>query len=216
MSWATKPPASQEGKDAFDTAIRKAHSKDILMFCSANDQGKFEDSTYPHALNPNYTFKIGAAKATGSVPDFVNDKDLNFVFPGHEVILSPPYEDVSDKLFEGFLPHTGSSVATALASGLAALVLECVRLGYISTLKDPKQRGRGAIQRVDMDKIRKREALEYAFSSVCMNRPAESRYVEVWGTFTEAGEELKRNEGAYEAHMDVITGLARLFLRKTD
>lgn len=216
MSWATKPPENQDDKMAFDDAIRKAHNKNILMFCSATDQGKFEDLTYPHASNPQYTFKVGAAKATGVTPDFVNDTDLKFVFPGHEVVLGTPYEDVSDKHFDSFVSHTGSSVATALASGLAALVLECVRLSYISTLKNPRLRGRGAIQRADMDRIRKREALESAFSYICGGRQADNKYIEVWKTFTEFGEDLKRNEGAYEAQMDVITRLARLFLRKTD
>lgn len=216
MSWATKPPVSQDDKIAFDNAIRKAHSKNILMFCSAIDQGKFEDFTYPHASNPNYTFKIGAAKATGWVPDFVNDRDLDFVFPGHDVVLSTPYEDILDKHFKNFDSHTGSSVATALASGLAALVLECVRLGYISSLKSSKQRGRGAIQRGDMDRIRNREALKYAFSSICAGRLADNKYIEVWATFTEFGKDLKREEGSTENQLDVITRLARLFLRKTD
>lgn len=216
MSWATKPPETENDKIAFDNAIRKAHQKNILMFCSAIDQGKFEDFTYPHASNPNSTFKIGAAKATGVTPDFVNDKDLKFVFPGHEVVLSSPYDDVSDKLFQGFASHTGSSVATALASGLAALVLECVRLGHISTVSNSKQRSRGAIQRADMDTIRKRESLESAFNYICGGRQAENKFIEVWKTFTEFGDELKRNEGASEAQLDVITRLARLFLRKVD
>lgn len=216
MSWATKPPDTENDKIAFDNAIRKAHLKNILMFCSAIDQGKFEDFTYPHASNPNSTFKIGAATATGVTPDFVSDKDLKFIFPGHEVVLGSPYDDVSDRRFLGFASHTGSSVATALASGLAALVLECVRLGYISTLKNSGQRGRGAIQRTDVDTIRKRDALESAFTYICGGRQADNKYVEVWNTFTEFGEELKRNEGASEVQLDVITRLARLFLRKVD
>lgn len=91
------------------------------MFCSASDQGKFQDFNYPHASNPNYTFHIGAAKTTGTTSDFVGDvNDLSFVFPGHDVVLGQQYEDVSDKSFAGFASHTRSSVATALASGLAA------------------------------------------------------------------------------------------------
>lgn len=216
MSWATKRPDNEADRDAFDKAIRKAHSKNILMFCSAIDQGKFKDPTYPHASNPNYTFKVGAAKATGVTPGYVNDRELNFIFPGHEVVLSSTYEDVTDKLLENFTAHKGSSVATALASGLAALVLECVRLSHISTLKDPRQKGRGAIQRADMDRIRKREALESAFSYISGGLQVDNKYIEVWKTFTEFGEDLKRNEGASEAQLDVITGFARLFLRKTD
>lgn len=146
MSWATKTPERQVDKDAFDEAIREAHKKNILKFCSAVDQGQFKDFKYPHASNPNSTFKIGAATALGTIPDFVNDEDLSFLFPGHEVILSSPYEDVSDKRFDGFVSHTGSSVATALAAGLADLVLECVRLGHINSSNMQNR----AIQRGDM------------------------------------------------------------------
>lgn len=218
MSWEIEPPECQEYKDAFDNAIRKAHHRDILMFCSASDQGYFENSTYPHASDPSYIFKIGAATATGSVLDFVNDRNLDFIFPGQDVVLGSPDGNVSDKPLEGLVSHTGSSVATALASGLAALVLECVRLGYyIGTQMTSRPRGRGIIQREDMFKIMRRDTLEHAFLSMCVGSQADSnRYVDVRATFSEFTEKLKRNEGASEAQLDVIADLARLFLRKTD
>lgn len=217
MSWEIEPPERQEYKDAFDNAIRKAHHRDILMFCSASDQGYFENFHYPHASDPSYIFKIGAATATGSVLDFVHDRDrnLNFLFPGKEVVLGSPDGNVSDKPLEGLVSHTGSSVATALASGLAALVLECVRLGYIGTQMTSRPRGRGIIQREDMYKIMRRDALEHAFLSMC-GQADSNRYVDVRATFSGFTEKLKRNEGASEAQLDVITDLARLFLRKTD
>ncbi|KAI1505744.1 hypothetical protein F5X99DRAFT_367585 [Biscogniauxia marginata] len=215
MSWTTKPPDNPRDREAFDNAIRKANSKGVLMFCSASDQGRFPDSNYPHASNPNYTFRIGAAKATGTTSDTVGDgHELNFIFPGHEVVLGPLYGDVADKSFTDFPSHTGSSVATALAAGLAALVLECVRLGIFYTMEARQQDPSVAIRREDLIKMRNKSAMEYAFSSIGVNRQTDNKYIEVWNTFSDVARDLKNNEGASSVQMGFIAGLARLFLRK--
>jgi hypothetical protein len=59
---------------------------------------------------------------------------LDFACPGHEVLTKEP---AAANGIVKFKAHTGSSVATALASGLAALILECVRLDCLYNLENP-------------------------------------------------------------------------------
>lgn len=92
MSWTIKPPTEPTKKADFDHAINNAlNIKGLLMFCAASDQGKSADLMYPHGSNPN-SFRIGAAKATGSMLDTVGDAhELSFIFPGHEVVIDHNY-----------------------------------------------------------------------------------------------------------------------------
>jgi hypothetical protein len=214
MSWTMRPPESTSLRNAFDNAIHRA--KGTILFCSASDQGKFQDFTYPHASNPNGSFRIGAAKTTGSMADFVGDAhELNFILPGHNVVVKDgAYADVADKDFLSFASHTGSSVATALAAGLAALIMECVRLGVFYT-EDMKQWEPSlAIRKDDLITIRNRSDMERAFLSIGVNRQTDNKYIEVWDTFSGVAQRLKENEGERLTQLEIIAGLARIFLRK--
>lgn len=213
MSWTTNPADDANDRLEFDTAIRKAGDKSFLMFCAASDQGKFEDFTYPHASNPSLTFRIGAAKATGQVADFVGD-NLSFLFPGHDVFLDPMYSGVSyDHSFESLASHTGSSVATALAAGLAALIYECVRLGVIHTMN--MQMGAGSpIRASDLNLIRGKRKMEACMRSTGANQQFDKLYLEVWKRFEGPGLEIE-NGGSDEAQTATVTGLARLLLNRT-
>lgn len=215
MSWTIKPPADLIERKKIDDAVHHAlNKKGMAMFCAASDQGKSADLTYPHASNPN-SFRIGAAKATGSMSDAVGDAHrLSFIFPGHEVVIDRAYDDVPDNTFQNFEPHSGSSVANALATGLAALICECVRLGVIHTNETKQSDSAVAITQNDLDKIYKRDTMQHAFTSIGTNRNTDHLYIEVWNTFPEAAEKLKRNQGDPRSELEIIAGLARLFLRK--
>ncbi|KAJ0131502.1 WD repeat-containing protein slp1 [Fusarium oxysporum f. sp. albedinis] len=130
MSWTIKPPEG-ELKGEFNRAILNAIDKHrILIFCAASDQGQSADLSYPHGSS-NQCFRIGAAKATGNILETVGDShNIDFILPGHEVVVDT--NEMKTQL-EKFEAHSGSSVANGLATGLAALVIECVRLGAIYT-----------------------------------------------------------------------------------
>ncbi|KAL7904225.1 intracellular serine protease [Trichoderma velutinum] len=215
MSWTINPPTELAKKVEFDHAINNAlNNKGLLMFCAASDQGKSVDLMYPHGSNPN-SFRIGAAKATGSVLDTVGDAhELSFIFPGHEVVIDHNYQDVQDTTFQGFEAHSGSSVATALAAGLAALVMECVRLGIIHTKETNQSDDTVAITTKDLTKIRKRQQMEHALTSIGTSHLTKNKYIEVWKTFSGAAEDLKNSEGDRIGQLGRIAGLARMFLRK--
>ncbi|TLS24928.1 hypothetical protein PpBr36_08863, partial [Pyricularia pennisetigena] len=212
MSWTTKPPEDAVEKTAFDDAIRFAHSKDVLMFCAASDQGSFPEFTYPHASNPNYTFRIGAARATGKTADFVGGgQDLSFVFPGHDVVMKPLYSDVgTDNGFDAFASHTGSSVATALATGLAALVYECVRLAVIYAIETKQTIA--AVRRDDLTMIRSKQRMEDSLQSIGFNLQTGNKYLLVWNRFEKPARQLRDSEGVNERQMEIVANLARSFL----
>lgn len=215
MSWTIKPPTEPAKKADFDHAINNAlNTKGLLMFCAASDQGKSSDLMYPHGSNPN-SFRIGAAKATGSMLDTVGDAhELSFIFPGHEVVIDHNDEDVYDKTFQKFEAHSGSSVATALATGLAALVMECVRLGILHTIETNQIDQNVAITKDDLTKIRERKQMEQALTLIGTSHLTKNKYIEVWKTFSGAAEDLKNLEGDRIGQLGRIASLARRFLGK--
>lgn len=142
MSWSI--PYTNTNKDdipKLEEAIDRAHRKNILMFCSASDAGI--DTSY-HKLYPaacsDKVFRIGelqscnltslsrhcllwhapllgAAKSTGQTDERVGGQVIDFTIPGQIDALeeSPTLTQTS-----------GSSASTALAAGLAGLILFCV------------------------------------------------------------------------------------------
>ncbi|KAM0263347.1 hypothetical protein ACHAQJ_001203 [Trichoderma viride] len=83
MSWSIEKTDSNE-KDLEDLleAVTAAEQRKILMFCSANDQGKTKDMSYPGKFSRSTMLKIGAATATGTEYHYVALSDINYLFPG--------------------------------------------------------------------------------------------------------------------------------------
>lgn len=216
MSWNITPPENPAVRIAFDQAIYKAKAKGALMFCATMDTGNFHDHSYPYASNPSHIFRIGAATAEGRTADFTtSDDNIDFILPGHDVVLNRLFGEDWGKARPASEAVSGSSVSTALAAGLAALVLECVRLGVKYTT-ETKQSDRGvAIKREDLRRIRTKEAMAYALNSISVNRRtgANARYIDVWDTFPDVTTNLKWNGGDKLNELEAIAGLARVFLR---
>ena len=128
MSWKIGKPKDPEIDALFKNALGSAVKKGILMFCSSGDSGDLEyGDSYPCALYTDKIFKIGAATALGKPrTETPRPQLLDYILPGHEVLERKPKGVKSDS-------HTGSSVATALAAGLAAMILHCVKVGAIYT-----------------------------------------------------------------------------------
>ena len=77
-----------------------------------------------------YIFRIGAAEASGAAWKWVDPSDVDFFFPGHNVLKDRPEDFMA--LENGGKTTTGSSFATAFATGLAALILYCVQLSALN------------------------------------------------------------------------------------
>ena len=140
MSWSIERTDENKNDIAdLEKAVRDAANNRILMFCAASDGGAVSDRSFPAKSVNELLFKIGAAKEEGSKWKWVGDANyVNFIFPGYRV--------VQERYNEAFLKNckflTGSSVATAIAAGLAALILDCVQraaLHYQELLDQQKE-----------------------------------------------------------------------------
>lgn len=215
MSWTIKPtPHNESDISELESAIAAAAKERILMFCAANDQGLARDRSFPADCTlTKLLFKIGAAEASGAVWNWVgNPAAVDFIFPGHNVIKERP----NDAPVEKCRTLTGSSVATAIAAGLAALVLHCVQLGALNEQASNQQQGQGnpTVTMEDFKAMKGHERMKEAFLAIGTNQESGNKYVEVWHVFRPAAE--KGEGAAKERRMEIVTDVAkRLKTRKT-
>lgn len=134
MSWSIEESPDTR---ALNVALGKAQAAGIVMFCSCIDRGaSAADNTYPG--KSNCYIKIGAATASGEKLPWVSGEQSEFLLPGENV--QPAEADAWSHSQSG---PFGSSIATALAAGLAGVLLYCNRLigrettaGEVEELKD--------------------------------------------------------------------------------
>lgn len=160
MSWTIERTVDNESHIGnLEKAVQAAAKKPILMFCAASDGGAISDKSFPAESLRDLVFKIGAATEEGKAWKWVGDeKNIDFIFPGHDVVQ----ERYPEALLQSCNLLTGSSVATAIAAGLAALVLDCVQLAALHyqelldqqkelTSPQPPQRGGSATMQNSRD-----------------------------------------------------------------
>jgi hypothetical protein len=174
MSWTIEPPDDDAEKRELESAIIDAASADILMFCSASDSGAKHTSTYPSRASTNI-FNIGGADATGTpMKSIGNVMQMHFLFPGNKV-ESEYLEDVKPKETEY---RTGSSVATALAAGLAALILYCVQVRILRGPTWDKDKARK-----EFNALKKYDNMKMAFRNIGTTDESNNKYITVWDLF---------------------------------
>lgn len=172
--------------------LQKAVDSKVLMICSAPDKGKFTTYDYPSGPWPDEFLRIGAARADGTVFDWTSDNGIDFALPGVDVIKDQDGDSHSlrrSTLGEGGVTkradkaeyETGSSVATALAAGLAAMLIYCVKASILSNMTANKDKGvvQGvAIDLNDAASIAKRDAMRNAFSR--LGKVTDNQFIQVW------------------------------------
>ena len=180
MSWTIDPPENDEGVE-LDKAIAEAKSRDILMFCAASDRGAKQIATYPSKAAPNKIFTIGAASAWGAADPRVGDlSDITLTFPGDKVDQPGSGDGAAKEV-------SGSSVATAVGAGLAALVLYCVQVAILLA-SDPDQEK----LRVAFTKLRKHDVMLQAIKDIGTSEKSNHKFVEVWRLFSKKTEEREK------------------------
>lgn len=139
-----------------------------LLFCAASDDGTRGDSMeeFPSAIAGD-VFRIGAAQETGHTwPNVSQAKAVHFVFPGVDFTLEENSElrnlqssndDALNHLDANSSRRSGSSVATALAAGLAALLIHCTKLGAYHTVE---KKGVLAGNSVSIDAIKRSRSFQ--------------------------------------------------------
>ncbi|KAK5988123.1 hypothetical protein PT974_12263 [Cladobotryum mycophilum] len=203
MSWTIDPPEDEEERRFLDNAILEAANADILMFCSASDKGAKTNSTYP-AKATTKIFTIGAATASGAADPWVgNIGNINFTFPGTKVELDGGRTGGDSALKE----VTGSSVATALAAGLAALVLYCVQVRLLLANEQEKVKARR-----DFHNLKKHEHMIKAFKDIGTTEESNHKFIEVWEVFGKKVEDKDRYD--QERWIDLIADVGATLCRK--
>ncbi|KAK6499513.1 hypothetical protein TWF506_004143 [Arthrobotrys conoides] len=122
MSWSFKldnSSCTREEGLAFKTAIDNAVSQGIILFGAMPDKGPIaEDIKRRYPVGLDNVIRITAAAKSGERLKFNQTDVPELLFPGDEVEIGS----------EESVKITGSSVATALAAGFAALTILCIKL----------------------------------------------------------------------------------------
>ncbi|KAF2113700.1 hypothetical protein BDV96DRAFT_578247 [Lophiotrema nucula] len=170
MSWSIDKMSSSDARD-LQKAVDDAIANNILLFCASDDQGNSrpdDQNSYPARCNIQRIFRIGAATRSGLAGEWV--RGANFLLPGEKDQLMP---NIGDQL-SNHEPRTASSLATALGSGLAALILYCAALNG----------------KEDFDALRTQEKMYGAFKNLCKSHQANNQYLhvrEVFGKYKPKG-----------------------------
>lgn len=203
MSWTIDPPEDEEVKAELEKAILEADRANILMFCSAADQGAKQTDTYPSKATQRI-FTIGAAGPSGETNVWVGNPDkVDFTFPGDRV-------EILDGAAAGPAKEmSGSSVATALAAGFAALVLYCVQVRLWHAPMSEKSQVRR-----EFEALKKYDQLTKAFrNSIGTSPESKYKFITVWDVFGGAVEDRHKYDDP-DRLVEVIARIgARLCLR---
>ncbi|KAF6520589.1 hypothetical protein HZS61_014847 [Fusarium oxysporum f. sp. conglutinans] len=164
MSWTIDPPKDDRERQDLENAVVEAANANILMFCSARDKGAHNAPTYPSNATGKI-FTIGAANSSGASVDYVgNASELSYTFPGDKVEVdsgrTPP--EIVD----------GSSVATALAAGLTALILYCIQVRIFLAKDYEKQKAREAYK-----KLKQHEGMVKAFDAIETTKESNHKFL---------------------------------------
>ncbi|KAI1136077.1 subtilisin-like protein [Hypoxylon sp. FL0543] len=125
--------------------VRKARARGIVIMCSTSDEGENTDEVWPAAY---YTQQEGAVERFDNVfpivgcdehgkpSRFSNESAGRYYFRGEDIDAS----GTDSELLKERGVVRGSSVATAIATGIASLVLACYQMLLLTlqTLKAPE------------------------------------------------------------------------------
>lgn len=180
MSWTiTKTKSNSNDLAELEKALSEAAEQNILLFCSMSDEGITDkDRTCPVSF-PLRKFNIGAASPTGSLWEQGGDKQsVNYGFPGTNFVFKAEPNQFP-------VPSSGSSIATALAAGLATMILYCAQT------HSPD----------DFAKLQSHDHMNEAFQAIGIN---ENRYILVWNVFSKCIKELGIGESKSKAIKEIM------------
>ncbi|KAG8169744.1 hypothetical protein KVR01_000489 [Diaporthe batatas] len=188
-------------------AIESAAHQNILMFCAAADQGAASAVTYPAASHTTKLFKIGAAEAAGGTYKWVGGlSHVDFIFPGYQVVT----ERHDDPRVKNYTALTGSSVATALASALAAMILYTIQIGDV--WRDHKNRqGAGPPNGHLLNRyksLKDHDKMREAFLQIGTTKESGHKYIKVWERFERKVKKAESDGAARDEYVDYIMDLA--------
>lgn len=117
------------GSDELEAAIKAAAYQGIVMVSSTADDGDNKPKVWPATYEG--TLGIAACDQHGSKTHYATS-DTEFYFQGERII----YESLQGSEFREEI--SGSSVATAIAAGVASLYLSCCAMDGEAVAKDKR------------------------------------------------------------------------------
>ncbi|KAI8268269.1 Major intracellular serine protease [Colletotrichum sp. SAR11_239] len=190
-SFSDRPSMEQRDIQALGDAIDDAAKAGILMFCSASDdiQAGAMD-TLPYQKQPGYIFRIGAATYLGQRDGHTEDvKRIDYFFPGNQVA-----EAKNPRSSEPVKYHDGSSVGTALAAGLASLLMYCARITEHRLAEKKGQEGsRVASTCLGLaDALRLQKNMKQALDNIKSSQWTDAKYLPVWAIFKPKADDMEK------------------------
>jgi len=176
ISFTVAQPTEEEEIKNLELALEEATKSGILVFCSANDWETRLETRLPADLATDCVIRIGAANSGGQSSHSENDpRKMDFVLPGPNI----PDRDTNLHRRGGGTPEdfrgaTESSVSTALASGLAALMLHCANITVMHRCKTEDEE---AAMKEQCLKLRRPDEMRRVFERIGLNRHG---FDEVW------------------------------------
>lgn len=189
---------------ALETAVDHATTQGMHMFCSATDDiqnGAMDFLPYQRGLN--HIFRIGAATAQGERdPQAEDEKNTDYFFPGNQVA-----DAVNPRSERQVKYHDGSSVSTALATGLASLIMYLARVmcAYYAHREDKAE-----VHRFEewADKLQLRNNMRQAFDNINHVDWPNKKFLPVWTVFEERSKEIIKCR-SLDDKMNVLDDLVR-------
>ncbi|KAF3069903.1 Minor extracellular protease Epr [Trichoderma lentiforme] len=122
MSWTTKKDETELRDAIVDASKPKSNKRPTLIFCSTADEGVSSEAIYPADYEKNVV-KVSATDRWGQLSAMSRSaKPADIQIPGENIeAVGPAY------IGSVFPTVSGSSVATALAAGIASLALLLLR-----------------------------------------------------------------------------------------
>ncbi|KAL6790254.1 hypothetical protein GGI42DRAFT_218651 [Trichoderma sp. SZMC 28013] len=191
--------------DALQKAIEKAKARNILMFCSAADDIQLLGrESLPFSAASDCILRIGAALPKGQRDPTSEDfNTISYFFPGNQV--AEARNPRSSKPVEY---HDGSSVSTALAAGLASLIIYCTNV--VKTYYDDS--------RPFTDwalKLRNHKNMRTAFDNINSPDYDDKKFLPVWKTFGDATERINNAQGEKKKIVE-LENLVRILCHKLE
>ncbi|KAH0562627.1 hypothetical protein GP486_002690 [Trichoglossum hirsutum] len=178
MSWTLSDKASEEPRmrDIVSEAILDVRRR--LVFSAVGDKGTNAEYSYPADFQS--VIGISTTSISGVDPPTAESNKAKFSLPGEDLETPMP-----SYLGQGLGKVKGSSAATALAAGLASLILTLVRFAFYKEDKIRKPENESA-ERYFRD-FRDPNNMMRVFKKMC-TATEHRRFVQPWTVFPNAGE----------------------------
>ncbi|KAL5003235.1 hypothetical protein BDV10DRAFT_201119 [Aspergillus recurvatus] len=185
-----KKHAEQNDLQLLRTAIAEAVKDDKrLLICSAADDIRLiGDNTLPYSEASGQILCIGSTGPLANRdPGSGSENSITYYLPGNQVA-----EEQRPHSAKPVVYHNGSSVSTALAAGLASLIMYCCQCLHTS--------GAGDEYKIWAQALREHTNMRKAFSSInrWLDWKEDKKIVPVWGIFRNKGSELEKASGGQD------------------